>query len=189
VDLRAELDAACTPEVLFAQVADLDTYPGWLTIVSRTAEVEVHHDTSTDPAADPGTDGGVGGEPSPAAWLVDLRGRLGPIARSKRLRMVRTVSEPNRRVRFERRELDGRNHAAWVLEASIDAHEVPGGAVHSRLTVDLHYGGTFGGALLRRMLDEEIERSRPRLSELALVAQRDADVAAAEAARGSEQRP
>jgi hypothetical protein len=159
VDLRADLDAACTPEVLFTQVADLDSYPRWLTIVHRTAfEMGVRHDSE------------------PTAWLVDLRGRLGPIARSKRLRMVRTVHEPNRTVRFERRELDGRNHAPWVLEATIEP--TPTG---SRLTVDLHYGGAFGGALLRRMLEDEIERSRPRLAELAVLAQQQADA--------SEQRP
>jgi hypothetical protein len=171
VDLRAELDAACTPEVLFAQVAELDSYPGWLTIVSRTVfDMGVRHD---------------GDE---TAWLVDLRGRVGPIARSKRLRMVRTVHEPHRRVRFERRELDGRNHAPWVLEASIE----PAGSA-SRLTVDLHYGGTFGGALLRRMLEEEIERSRPRLAELAVIAQQQADagdaVDPASVPPASEQRP
>jgi hypothetical protein len=175
VDLRAELDAACTPEVLFAQVADLDSYPGWLTIVSRTVfDMGVRHDGD-----DVGDD---------VAWLVDLRGRLGPIARSKRLRMVRTVHEQDRRVRFERRETDGRNHASWVLEATVQ----PAGT-GSRLTVDLHYGGAFGGALLRRMLEEEIERSRPRLAELAVLAQRQADaggvVGPPSAPPTSEQRP
>lgn len=152
VDLTEDLLADCTPEVLFEHVSDLATYPAWLAIVERA----VPHPPGT------GMDLGVradGGEPE--AWLVDLRGRLGPMARSKRLRMVRTVFDPPRQVRFERVELDGRNHAPWVLEATV----APNGE-GARLQVHLHYGGTFGGALLGRMLADEVERARPRLAEL-----------------------
>jgi hypothetical protein len=137
VDLSADLDAMCTPETLFAQVADLARYPDWFAIVDKAV---------------PQDEG---------QWLVDLRGRLGPMARSKRLRMVRTVCSEPVRVRFERAELDGRNHSAWVLDATVAATDVG-----ARLTVDLHYGGSFGGALLRRMLLDEIEQARPRLAAL-----------------------
>lgn len=152
VDVTADFAADCEPAVLFAHVADLDRYPAWLGIVHRAVVDPLHMDLDVhrDGAAD-----------NPPAWTVDLRGRLGPMARSKRLRMVRTVFDAPTRVRFERAELDGRNHSAWVLDARVDAT-----ATGSQLTVDLHYGGTFGGALLRRMLVDEIERSRPRLAEL-----------------------
>jgi hypothetical protein len=50
-----------------------------------------------------------------------------------------------------------------VLEAEVVA--APDG--QSRLQMDLHYGGSFGGRLLERMVRDEIDRSRPRL--LALV--------------------
>ena len=53
------------------------------------------------------------------AWSVDLRGRLGPFARAKRLRMVRTVHEPDHHARFERVEHDGRQHSPWVLDATV----------------------------------------------------------------------
>ena len=76
VDLLVDLDAPCAADVLFANIDDLAEYPGWLEIVERAEVV----------AADPADDGD-------AAWLVDLRGRLGPLARSKRLRMVRTACE------------------------------------------------------------------------------------------------
>ena len=154
MDLSADLDAACTPEVLFAHVADLAGYPNWFGIVHKAVVDPLHLDVAVTPDDD---GSGGGGD----AWLVDLRGRLGPMARSKRLRMVRTVYEKPVRVRFERAELDGRNHSAWVLDASVAA--IDGGA---RLTVNLHYGGSFGGALLRRMLLDEIEQARPRLAEL-----------------------
>jgi hypothetical protein len=146
VDVTADLVAPCSPEALFAWVEDLARYPDWLDIVP--------HAVAADPDA---------GDTGPA-WSVDLRGRLGPFARSKRLRMVRTVHEPPGRVRFERREHDGRDHAGWVLSAEV----TPSGDGSSRLAMHLHYGGGLGGPLVERLLRDEIVRSKPRL--LALVA-------------------
>lgn len=143
MDLTATLDAECSAEDLFAWVGSLDTYDRWLEIVPRT--------TAADAAP---------GDPGPA-WHVTLRGRLGPLARSKRLRMVRTVHEPPHRATFERRETDGREHAPWVLRATVDSE-----AGRSTLTMDLHYGGSLWVPLLDRLLTTEIEASRTRLRAL-----------------------
>src|SRR5690606_21973377 len=99
-------------------------------------------------------------------WFVTLRGRIGPLARSKRLRMVRTVHQPPEagaegRAVFERREVDGRDHSAWVLTATV--HGDAGG---SELRMDLHYGGSLWVPLLDRLLTSEIESSRARLRAL-----------------------
>jgi hypothetical protein len=91
--------------------------------------------------------------------MVELRGRIGPLARSKRLRMVRTVHEPGRHARFERRELDGRDHSAWMLDAVVKAS-----GRESTLVMSLHYGGSFGGSLIEKLLVDEIAASRPRLA-------------------------
>ncbi len=141
MDLTARLDAPCAPEVLFAHVDDLADYPEWLEIVERAEAVDVH----------PADDGD-------AAWMVDLRGRLGPLARSKRLRMVRTALDTPELVRFERREHDGRDHSPWVLEARVERT-----AEGSALTMGLHYGGALGGSVLEHLLGDAIERSRPVL--------------------------
>ena len=134
MDVTAHLDAPHPPDAVFAVVEDLGTYPDWLDIVPRA-------------------------EPDGAdAWSVDLRGRVGPFARSKRLRMVRTVHEPPVAVRFERAEHDGRQHSPWVLRAEVAP--APGG---TRLTMHLHYGGSLWGPVLERLLGDEIERSRARL--------------------------
>ena len=143
MDVTATLDAPHPPAVVFPWVADLDRYPAWLDIAPR---------------AEPDGDG---------VWLVWLRGRLGPLARSKRLRMRRTSLEPGRSVRFERDERDGRQHSPWVLEA-----EVVRRAAGSRLTMHLHYGGGLFGPVLERLLGDEIERSKARL--LALLAAEEA---------------
>ncbi|MFZ6002820.1 MAG: SRPBCC family protein [Actinomycetota bacterium] len=140
MDVVAELEAPCAPEALFAWVDDLARYPEWLDIVPRAVPVDAHVDD-------------VG-----PAWSVDLRGRLGPFARAKRLRMVRTVNAAPHRARFERAEHDGRSHSDWVLDASVQ----PAGP-GSRLTMRLHYGGRLWMPVLDRLLSDEIERSRPRL--------------------------
>jgi hypothetical protein len=140
VDITAVFDAPCTPAKLFVWVDDLARYPDWLDIVPRAVSVGTHPDDDRP------------------AWSVDLRGRLGPFARAKRLRMVRTASEPGRHARFERIEHDGREHSVWVLDAVIE--ETSDG---SRLTMGLHYGGRLWMPVLDRLLADEIERSRPRL--------------------------
>jgi uncharacterized protein YndB with AHSA1/START domain len=144
MEVTADLLAPCSPERLFGWVDDLAHYPEWLDIVPRATPVEAQD-----------------GDPGPA-WSVDLRGRLGPFARSKRLRMVRTVHEVPERVRFERLEHDGRRHSPWVLEARVAPD--PGGSL---LTMRLHYGGSLVGPVVERLLADEIRQSKPRL--LALV--------------------
>jgi hypothetical protein len=141
VDVVATLDAPCAPATLFPWVDDLARYPDWLDIVPRAVAADAHRD-----------DAGP-------AWSVDLRGRLGPFARAKRLRMVRTEHDPDRHARFERVEHDGRQHAPWVLDATVTATRE--GAV--TLTMRLHYGGRLWVPALDRLLADEIERSRPRL--------------------------
>jgi hypothetical protein len=140
VDVVASLEAPREPHEIFPWVDDLARYPEWLDIVPRAVATEPHADD-------------VG-----PAWSVDLRGRLGPFARAKRLRMVRTVHAPPSHARFERVEHDGRDHSSWVLDASIEG--VDGS---STLTMRLHYGGRLWMPALDRLLADEIERSRPRL--------------------------
>jgi hypothetical protein len=142
VDVVADLDAGCPPDRLREWIRELDRYPSWLSIVPR-AEPEPPADLS-----------------GARAWSVELRAKVGPLARSKRLRMVRTVDDLDH-VRFERAELDGKQHSPWVLDARISST-----AHGSRVTMSLHYGGRFGGGPVERLLHDEIDRSRPRLREL-----------------------
>ena len=127
---------------LFEHVATLDRYPAWMRLVHRVEPIE--------PDA---------GRP---AWRVELRARVGPFARSKQLRMVRTVHEPEQRVRFERIQDDDREHAAWILAATVMPAD--GGAT---LTTELTYSGhLWGSAVLQRVLDDEIRRGKQALREV-----------------------
>ncbi len=138
MDVRASLEANCDASRLFDLVNDLASYPQWMDLVHRVEP--------------------LGGD----AWNVELRAKVGPFARSKRLRMVRTLSEPNLRVRFERVEEDGRSHAPWVLTATIDSV-----GSSCTLTMHLHYGGSlFTGGVLERVLADKIEAGRSRLATL-----------------------
>jgi len=148
MDVTADLEAPCAPAHLFDSVDDLGAYPDWLEIVERAEVSPAHPDDDGD-----------------AAWLIDLRGRLGPLARSKRLRMVRTTCDAPGLVRFERREHDGRSHSDWVLEAEVQAIGAAADPPASRLVMRLHYGGSFGGSVLEKLLSDAIERSRPALLE------------------------
>lgn len=135
------IDLAASPVDVFVHVAELHRYPSWLPLVHAAAPV---------------ADG-----PTPA-WEVEIRARVGPLARSKRLRMERTDLVEHRLAVFERSELDGREHARWALRAELKP--LGGG---TRLTMHLAYDGAlWTGVVLERILDDEIRRGRAGLSAL-----------------------
>ena len=135
-----DLAVACVP--VFGYVQDLATYPSWFTIVDRA--------TPTAPAGDA------------AAWEVDLAARLGPLKRTKRVRMIRSeIDVAERHVRFERRELDGASHGAWVLDAVVEER-----AAGCRLHMTLHYSGISWLPGIDLLLREEAKRAGHRLEQV-----------------------
>lgn len=142
--LRFAADTPAPPAVLFDVVSDLTTFSEWLELVHRV-----------EPAEPSPGDGGP-------AFVVDLRARLGPLARSKRLRMVRVEHHPVTLVRYARRELDERRHSPWDLVAVV---RPVGGATNetSEVSVDLHYGGQLWAPPLEAALRWHVERAVPRL--------------------------
>lgn len=140
MDLSSSAHLRAPPDRVFAEVANLDTYSGWLGIVSGARRVD-------------GTDADAG-----PAWSMDLVGRIGPLRRTKTLRMVRVEARPPTLVRFERQEVDGGQNSAWVLTAEVEAAD--GG---SQLTIGLHYGGAGRIPGLDRLLRDEIVKATKRL--------------------------
>lgn len=140
MDVYASLDAPVDCARLHLAMSDLAAYTQWLDIVYRAEADNENNDED-------------------AVWNVQLRGKVGPFARSKNLRMVRTVNTAGSRVVFERKELDGRSHSAWVLTADISSK-----GEGSTVAVHLHYGGTlFTGGVLERLLADQITRGQQRL--------------------------
>lgn len=141
MEIVRRLTAPCDPDDLFVHVDDLDRYPPWMGLIHEVERVD--------------------GEAAPT-WDVELRATVGPFARSKRLRMRRTEHVVDRRVVFERAEADGRRHAPWVLRA--DLSPVDAG---TDLTMRLSYGGSlWSGAVLQRVLDEQVDAGSRALIEL-----------------------
>ena len=132
VELTAELEAPCPPAELFAWVDDLSRYPAWLTIVTRAEAFRRLI----------------------LGLVVDLRGRVGPFARSKRLRMVRTTLEPDaaRRVRAA----GARRPPALAVGAAGRGAAVPVPAAASTWTCTT--AAALWGPVLERML---ARRDRP----------------------------
>lgn len=141
------VDTEAPTDRLYEVVADLATYPEWLDIVSSVEPAEAHAD-------DEGP-----------AWFITLRAQVGRFARSKRLRIVRTECVAGKNASFRRRELDGREHAAWDMDAEVAHHD--GG---SRLTLDLAYSGGLWSNVLDALLGDEVEQALARLPAYAVSA-------------------
>lgn len=135
------------PDV-FGVLEDLSTYPQWLSIVASAA-----------PAPAVPVDEGP-------AWVMELVARIGPLSRRKRVRMVRTLHDPEAgQVRFERREDDQRDHSPWVLTGrAAPSEQPPDGAVEATaLDVHIHYGGTSRLPGIDILLRQEARRAGERL--------------------------
>ncbi|MEM9652267.1 MAG: SRPBCC family protein [Actinomycetota bacterium] len=140
---------SASPTDLFAVVGNLETYPTWLDVVDSVERTE---------------DGN--------AWIVTLRARVGPFARSKRLRMIRTVltepptAERPASVRFERAETDGKEHSTWTLAADVaEVADAAGGSEASEVRLDLHYDGAMWTGLLDGVLNAAADRATDKLRE------------------------
>jgi hypothetical protein len=133
-------ETPASPDRLFATMSDLGTYVEWMTLIERS-----------EPAVAAAGDAGP-------AWWVTLRAKVGPFARSKRLRMVRTHMDEPSVVRFDRCETDGKSHSAWIMEARIEALESG-----SQVTVELSYSGGLWSGPLDAVLGSKVDDSVPRL--------------------------
>ncbi len=115
-------------------VEDLAAYPTWMPMVHDVVAVD---------------DG---------AWSVELRAKVGVFARSKKLRMRRTMNEENIIV-FERDEDDNRQHSPWVMRVSLSPS-----AVGTNVTIDLSYGGSLWTAgILDRVLASQVDAGKSGL--------------------------
>lgn len=147
-------DIPASPQQILVWMSDLETFPQWTNLL--------HHVESQDASPD-----------HDRAWQVELRGRIGPFARSKRLRMVRVDTDSPDHLRFERRELDGIEHGSWILDVRVE----PSGGETSRVRVVFEYRGRLWSGAMERLLRDEIESSKRRLTDLVTRGPQSADQA------------
>ena len=115
-------------------VENLSAYPAWMPMVHQVIAL------------------------SDFVWSVELRAKVGVFARSKALRMRRTVNEDNVIV-FEREEDDNRHHSSWVMRVALSPST--GG---TNVTIDLSYGGTLWTAgILDRVLASQVDAGKEAL--------------------------
>ena len=170
MDIEASLTTSASVEAVLAHVDDLAAYPKWMSLVHSATRVA---------------------DAPESTWNVELRASVGPFARSKRLRLVRTAYDHGdatlgtthggdvRRIVFERRETDGRTHAMWRLTVVVTggganagtmptAPTVPTAATGggTNLVMQLHYDGRFFVGVVESILQQHIDAGRKRLSEL-----------------------
>jgi carbon monoxide dehydrogenase subunit G len=137
MDIRVDVELPCSAAKILPFIDDLAQYPAWMGLVhSVVSEGE-------------------------GVWQVELRGKIGPFARSKRLRMIQVETQEPHHIRFVRQENDGRSHSDWVLDAQVT--EV---GSTSTLNMTLHYGGRLFSNVVERALHDEIEASKQRLRNL-----------------------
>lgn len=149
VDSHVEIQTS--PDVVRPYLEDLARYPEWMPLVHSVIR-------DNNPSADPTQ------TPEEPAWIVELRTKVGPLARSKKLRMCRTVNDHNRIV-FERAERDGRRHSPWTLTIGIAETAHPDHMV--TVTVALEYGGSlWTGGILDKILASHIDAGREGLRRL-----------------------
>ena len=127
----SDVELNLAPALVHPYVSDLARYVEWMPMV---------HDAEV-----------VGDE----VWNVELRAKVGVFARSKRLRMKRTVNT-SQHIVFERDEIDGKRHSPWTMAIALQT--VNSGCV---VTVDLSYGGTLWTAgILDRVLAAQVEAGK-----------------------------
>ena len=131
----SSVDLAATTDVVLPYVNDLSRYVEWMPLVH-----------SATPVAE-------------GLWDVELRAKVGVFARSKRLRMRKTVDD-GVIVVFEREEDDGRRHSPWVLRVTVTpTHD------GSNVQMDLAYGGNLWTAgVLDRVLAHHVDEGKAGLA-------------------------
>ena len=131
----SSVDLGVSPEAVLPFVNDLSRYVEWMPLVH-----------SATPVAE-------------GLWDVELRAKVGVFARSKRLRMRKTVDD-GVIVVFEREEDDGRRHSPWVLRVTVTpTHD------GSNVQMDLAYGGNLWTAgVLDRVLAHHVDEGKAGLA-------------------------
>ena len=142
MDIELFADVGADPAAVAEIVADLGTYPRWLTLVSDSQPAPAH----------PNDQG--------PAWNVTLTAGVGPLRITKQVRMVRTTHQPTK-VRFDRFEHDNQPHPAWILQVAL--HPTEAG---THLTVHLHYAGAPPIPGLDHLMKREATTAATRLETL-----------------------
>ncbi|GIR37973.1 MAG: hypothetical protein CM15mP49_33580 [Actinomycetota bacterium] len=78
--------------------------------------------------------------------MLVLKAQLGPFSRMKRLRMAKVSSEPHKLIRFERKEISGRDASDWSIDINFKELDL----ITTEITFVVSYSGSYGLALWKQ---------------------------------------
>lgn len=145
MNVEESFDVPCAPEVLFAITEDLANISPWLDLLGAAVPA------SPDPSD-------VG-----PAWDATFVVKLGPLTKTKDVRLVRIEHEPYKSVVYERHEIptegkDPSKIAMWRLTLKVSPTNDG-----SSLFVNVFYGGDALGDMAEGILTKELNKSKPAL--------------------------
>tara|TARA_Y100000996_G_scaffold373527_1_gene323055 strand:- start:56 stop:514 length:459 start_codon:yes stop_codon:yes gene_type:complete len=118
VTVQAEIEHA------YSVLSELTTYTEWLNFIDSVEPVESEDDL---------------------VWMLVLKAQLGPFSRMKKLRMARVTSEPWKLIRFERKEISGRDASDWSIDVKFKQLDLE--------TTEIIFVVSYSGKLWTRTLE------------------------------------
>ena len=122
----------------FSVLSDLSTYTQWLNFIDSVEPVESE-------------DGRV--------WMLVLKAQLGPFSRMKRLRMAKVSSEPHELIRFERKEISGRDASDWSIDINFKELDL----ITTEITFVVSYSGKLWTRTLETVFNSYVDQARTNL--------------------------
>ena len=132
VTVQAEIEHA------YSVLSELTTYTEWLNFIDSVEPVESEDDL---------------------VWMLVLKAQLGPFSRMKKLRMARVTSEPWKLIRFERKEISGRDASDWSIDVKFKQLDLE----TTELTFVVSYAGKFWTRTLETVFNTYVDQARTDL--------------------------
>ena len=132
VTVQAEIEHA------YSVLSELTTYTEWLNFIDSVELVESVDDL---------------------VWMLVLKAQLGPFSRMKKLRMARVASEPRKLIRFERKEISGRDASDWSIDVKFKQLDLE----TTELTFVVSYSGKFWTRTLETVFNTYVDQARTDL--------------------------
>ena len=132
VTVQAEIEHA------YSVLSELTTYTEWLNFIDSVELVESVDDL---------------------VWMLVLKAQLGPFSRMKKLRMARVASEPRKLIRFERKEISGRDASDWSIDVKFKQLDLE----TTEITFVVSYSGKFWTRTLETVFNTYVDQARTDL--------------------------
>tara|TARA_B100000287_G_scaffold419668_1_gene458176 strand:+ start:444 stop:902 length:459 start_codon:yes stop_codon:yes gene_type:complete len=132
ITLQAEIEHA------YSVLSELTTYTEWLNFIDSVEPVESEDDL---------------------VWMLVLKAQLGPFSRMKKLRMARVTSEPWKLIRFERKEISGRDASDWSIDVKFKQLDLE----TTEITFVVSYSGKFWTRTLETVFNTYVDQARADL--------------------------